>query len=79
MKEKIKTYLSPIAAGVAAAMLFMLFYALHGFYPFGERSVAWCDMDQQAVPLLLEDGGLQSGKALSEREAQLPRGGKDRL
>ena len=70
MKNKIKTYLSPLAAGAAAALLFMLFYALHGFYPFGERSVAWCDMDQQYVPLLME---LKT--ALSDGSLLLGRGG----
>ena len=45
---------APLFAGAAAALIFLVFYALHGFYPFGERSVVWCDMDQQYVPLLME-------------------------
>lgn len=34
--------------------LFSLFYALFDIYPFGEKSIVWCDMEQQAVPLLLQ-------------------------
>ena len=44
----------PLVAGAATALIFLAFYALHGFYPFGERSVVWCDMDQQYVPMLME-------------------------
>ena len=59
---------APLFAGAAAALIFLAFYALHGFYPFGERSVVWCDMDQQYVPLLMElktafgDGSLFLGR-----------------
>jgi len=53
-KRDMTLFTAPLAAGAAAAVLFMLFYAVHGYYPFGERSVAWCDMDQQYVPLLME-------------------------
>lgn len=34
--------------------LFAVFYALFAIYPFGEKSIVWCDMEQQAVPLLLQ-------------------------
>lgn len=66
--KKIPGAFSPLFAGAAAALLFLLFYALHGFYPFGARSVVWCDMDQQYVPLLMElktafgDGSLFLGR-----------------
>lgn len=59
---------APLFAGAAAALLLLAFYALHGFYPFGGRSVVWCDMDQQYVPLLMElktafgDGSLFLGR-----------------
>lgn len=32
----------------------MLVYAVFGFAPFGEKSISWCDMDQQVIPLLAE-------------------------
>lgn len=65
---RIKEIMLPIVAGAASAVLFLFFYMVHGFYPFGERSAAWCDMDQQYVPLLMElktvfsDGSLFLGR-----------------
>ena len=35
-------------------LLLMTVYAVFGFSPFGEKSISWCDMDQQVVPLLAE-------------------------
>ncbi len=45
-----------LAAGgtLLALALFALFYKLFHIYPFGDRSIVWCDMEQQAVPLLLQ-------------------------
>ena len=63
-KRDMTLFTAPLAAGAAAAVLFMLFYAVHGYYPFGERSVAWCDMDQQYVPLLMELKAAFSGGSL---------------
>lgn len=56
MKEitKRKKYLLPVAAAAAVGGLYLLYYAFFGFYPFGERSIAWCDMEQQYLPLLME-------------------------
>lgn len=28
-------------------------YALNGIFPFGNKSVAWCDLNQQTIPLLM--------------------------
>lgn len=59
----------PLIAAVSAAALYLIYYALFGFYPFGERSIAWCDMEQQYLPLLMElrnalrgDGSLLLGQ-----------------
>ena len=44
------------AAGLAlavTALLFAVYFALYHIYPLGSRSIVWCDMEQQAVPLLL--------------------------
>ncbi len=35
-------------------LLFCGFYRFFGIYPFGDKSIVWCDMEQQAVPLLLQ-------------------------
>lgn len=34
--------------------ILLLVYALFGLYPFGEQSIAWCDMNQQVIPLMAE-------------------------
>ena len=34
--------------------LLLLVYAVFGFAPFGEKSISWCDKDQQVIPLLAE-------------------------
>lgn len=67
--KRITVSLAPVLAGIAAGGLFLLFYAVYGFYPFGSRSVAWCDLEQQGLPLLMElktafsgDGSLFLGK-----------------
>lgn len=36
------------------AAILLAVYAVFGFSPFGEKSLSWCDMDQQTVPLLAE-------------------------
>lgn len=47
--------LLPAACGTLLVLaLFALFYALFDIYPFGVKSIVWCDMEQQAVPLLLQ-------------------------
>lgn len=45
---------------VLCAML--IFYKANGLYPFGERTIAWCDMDQQVIPLLMQFKDILSGK-----------------
>ena len=42
--------LSPLLTGG----VLLLAYALFGLYPFGEQSIAWCDMNQQVIPLMAE-------------------------
>ena len=61
-----KTILSSILAGVVTGLLFSIFGAIYGLYPFGENSLVWCDMEQQAVPLLLQMKHiLASGESLT--------------
>lgn len=54
-----KTSLISFLLGTAILFIYFLF---NDYYPFGERSVAWCDMEQQYIPLLLE---LKKGSVLS--------------
>lgn len=48
----------PCIAFAAVAVLYLLNFAVYGFYPFGERSIAWCDLEQQYLPLLMELRGI---------------------
>lgn len=60
--KKIK---KPIITFAAVSIIYLLFFALLGFYPFGGRSIAWCDLEQQYVPLLMELRGIiKSGDSL---------------
>ena len=43
-----------LAASAAALLLFLICNLLYGIFPCGSKSVVWCDMEQQAVPLLLQ-------------------------
>ncbi|MBE7077240.1 MAG: hypothetical protein E7377_00895 [Clostridiales bacterium] len=37
-------------------------YHKNGLYPFGDKTISWCDMDQQVVPLLLDFKNILEGK-----------------
>jgi uncharacterized membrane protein YfhO len=51
--------LSPIAVAAAVLLVFMRFE----LYPFGTRTAAWCDMNQQVVPLLCQFKDILDGKS----------------
>lgn len=40
----------------------MILFKTNGLYPFGEKTLSWCDMDQQVVPLLLDFKDILAGK-----------------
>lgn len=44
----------PLVAFILSEILIFSYWLFNGYYPFGERSIAWCDMEQQFIPLLLE-------------------------
>ena len=46
---EVLTYILPPVT-VMEVLLFVFWRG--GFYPFGEKSIAWCDMSQQTVPML---------------------------
>lgn len=66
MSEKLKKvlkstqYLLPPTVVVA---IFFIVAAINGLYPFGDKSISWCDMNQQAIPILCEYKDVLSGKA----------------
>ena len=45
---------------VCAAMTFL--FKVNGLYPFTGKTIAWCDMDQQVIPLLLDFKDILAGK-----------------
>ncbi|MCR4645882.1 MAG: YfhO family protein [Oscillospiraceae bacterium] len=57
--EKLLPYLLPPLA--VMALMLVNFYA-NKLYPFGEGTVAWCDMTQQVVPLLCDFKDILTGK-----------------
>lgn len=57
-KNIFSRYKLPCIAFAAVGVLYLIYFALTGFYPFGKRSIAWCDLEQQYVPLLMELRGI---------------------
>ncbi len=54
----------PLAVSPLMTMFMMMYvFRSRGFYPFGERTVAWCDMNQQVVPLLCQLKDILDGKS----------------
>lgn len=47
---------------LGTAVLLMAVFHKYGLYPFGEGSVAWCDMSQQSVPLFADLKDVLDGK-----------------
>ena len=54
--------LSLIAAPLAVLAVLCGVYFRYGFYPFGQRTVAWADMNQQVVPLMCQFKDILEGK-----------------
>lgn len=60
MLKKIKSfYLAPLMV----LAVFSFVFALNGFYPFGNASVSWCDMNQQVIPLFCNFKDVLSGNS----------------
>lgn len=56
----------PLLSGITVFLLFLLFNALYGIFPCGSNSIVWCDMEQQAVPLLMQlKQLLQNGETIA--------------
>ncbi len=51
-----------LAAPLLTAGLLFVVYAAFGLFPFGEKSLSWCDMNQQVVPLTAEFRGILLGE-----------------
>lgn len=40
----------------------LILFKTNGLYPFADKTIAWCDMDQQVIPLLLDFKDILAGK-----------------
>lgn len=64
--KQFKRVIPPLLAGLLTLLLFTVGYAVFKLYPLGGKTIAWCDMNQQAVPLLLQMKEiLRSGESLT--------------
>ncbi|MBQ8921058.1 MAG: YfhO family protein [Oscillospiraceae bacterium] len=55
MKHKYIRYAGiPLLTGVLTFCLYLIFYRVYGIFPCGTNTIVWCDMEQQAVPLLVQ-------------------------
>ncbi|MDO5602645.1 MAG: YfhO family protein [Oscillospiraceae bacterium] len=59
---KQKKYIALAAAPLLTAVLLLAAFAAFGLFPFGEKSVSWCDMNQQVLPLAMELKDIVAGK-----------------
>ena len=62
MLKKRKELLSGMSAGLITAAVMLTVFLIGGFYPFGQSSLAWCDMKQQLIPLFCDFKDILSGK-----------------
>lgn len=64
-KEKTRRILSALCyllpPVILASVILWVFYG-KGVYPFGNKSIAWCDMDSQVIPMLCNLKDVLSGK-----------------
>ncbi len=58
IKNNIFSFLSFATTFLVIAFIF----SKNNFYPFGETSIAWCDLKQQGIPLLMNLKDVLSGK-----------------
>lgn len=60
--RRINTALMLAAPPVIVMVILLAVFAANGMYPFGEKTLAWCDMRQQVVPLILDFKDILAGK-----------------
>lgn len=63
--DKIYYYLRKfiyILLPIITCVIFLIICKEHSLYPYGNKSVAWCDMNQQVIPLLSDFKDVLEGK-----------------
>ena len=53
---------NPVLSALSVIILMLAMFAATGFYPFGEKCISYCDMNQQFVPLLLALKDILAGR-----------------
>lgn len=63
MDNKSKRFreLSVLAAPVCTVIVTLYVFSVYDIYPMGTRSISWCDMSQQVIPLLCQFKDILSG------------------
>lgn len=56
-------YPAMLLSPLLTAAVVLLVFSQYGLYPFGIRTAAWCDMNQQVVPLLCQFKDILDGKS----------------
>lgn len=59
MRKKFSIIIPPIIV----IILMGVYYAFKGIYPFGTKLIAWCDMEQQVIPILMQFKDILEGKS----------------
>ena len=61
--KKIQMLAAYVLPSIVVLGIMAVFFAAYGIYPFGEKTVSWCDMNQQVVPLLLDFKEILQGES----------------
>ncbi len=57
-----RKYASCLIAPAAVLCIMLPVFSFYGLYPFGDYTIAWCDMNQQVIPFLMDFKDILSGK-----------------
>lgn len=61
IKSFLKKYSSLLLPPLLTFAVMLCVFKVYNMYPFGQGSVAWCDMNQQVIPLLMDFKDILSG------------------
>lgn len=61
--QKLKSNSFMLISPLLVILIAGLIYAFYGIFPFGSKTVAWCDLKQQTIPLLMNLKDILDGKS----------------
>ncbi len=62
LAKPIKKYFPMFFPPLLTLAVLLYVFKSYNMYPFGQGSIAWCDMNQQSIPLLMDFKDILSGK-----------------